>query len=162
MFIYSSQLISNDKFKSVEHIVMASRVGPRVSVACFFSSGLLPSTKFFEPIEELLYEENPPKYRQSQWEIMYPTSIQKGLMAPGSKTSQMPQMTKVCIFDDSGTAWVHIICLTATWKIDSWCSIYVVHLKICMTETYTKLILFYFCNKEIICGCPSYTSSKSA
>jgi isopenicillin N synthase-like dioxygenase len=30
------QLVSNDRFKSVEHRVVASSVGPRVSVVCFF------------------------------------------------------------------------------------------------------------------------------
>ncbi|WJZ87275.1 hypothetical protein VitviT2T_006671 [Vitis vinifera] len=32
------QLITNDRFKSVEHRVLANRRGPRVSVACFFST----------------------------------------------------------------------------------------------------------------------------
>ncbi|WJX11998.1 hypothetical protein P8452_02542 [Trifolium repens] len=34
------QLISNDKFKSVEHRVLAGSVGPRASVACHLSKGL--------------------------------------------------------------------------------------------------------------------------
>ncbi|PRQ36483.1 putative deacetoxyvindoline 4-hydroxylase [Rosa chinensis] len=37
-------LISNDRFKSVEHRVLANQRGPRVSVASFFSTGMLPST----------------------------------------------------------------------------------------------------------------------
>ncbi|WJX85958.1 hypothetical protein P8452_68332 [Trifolium repens] len=32
------QLITNDKFKSVEHRVLANKVGPRISVASFFST----------------------------------------------------------------------------------------------------------------------------
>ncbi|KDP40306.1 hypothetical protein JCGZ_02304 [Jatropha curcas] len=36
------QLISNDKFISVEHRVVGNHIGPRISVACFFSTSVLP------------------------------------------------------------------------------------------------------------------------
>ncbi|KFK31255.1 hypothetical protein AALP_AA6G088700 [Arabis alpina] len=58
-------LISNDKFVSVEHRVLANRgEKPRISVASFFVHPL-PSLRVYGPIEELLSEENPPKYRDT-------------------------------------------------------------------------------------------------
>ncbi|CAN0896221.1 1-aminocyclopropane-1-carboxylate oxidase homolog 1 [Linum grandiflorum] len=59
------QLISNDKFVSAEHRVIAQSVGPRVSVASFVHTPFTPCTVYYGPIEELLSENEPPRYRHT-------------------------------------------------------------------------------------------------
>uniref|UniRef100_A0A0E0KMX2 Fe2OG dioxygenase domain-containing protein n=1 Tax=Oryza punctata TaxID=4537 RepID=A0A0E0KMX2_ORYPU len=57
------QIISNDKFRSVEHRVVAQSSGPRVSIACFPSNPA--STRMFGPIKELLSDDGPALYRET-------------------------------------------------------------------------------------------------
>ncbi|RZC91266.1 hypothetical protein C5167_027327 [Papaver somniferum] len=58
------QLLSNDKFKSAKHRVVANHVGPRVSVACFYRASLDKPTPLY-PIRELISESNPPVYQDT-------------------------------------------------------------------------------------------------
>ncbi|KAM7514960.1 hypothetical protein LguiA_004543 [Lonicera macranthoides] len=57
------QLITNDKFKSVEHRVLAKSVGPRISVGCFFTLSTAAVAKPIGPIHELLSQTNRPIYK---------------------------------------------------------------------------------------------------
>ncbi|OIV90770.1 hypothetical protein TanjilG_15503 [Lupinus angustifolius] len=76
------QLISNDKFKSAKHRVLANTIGPRISVACFFSTYYYPSKRVYGPIKELLSEENLPLYKETTARdyVLYYNS--KGLGTP--------------------------------------------------------------------------------
>ncbi|KAF0904810.1 hypothetical protein E2562_037325 [Oryza meyeriana var. granulata] len=58
------QIMSNDKYKSVEHrVVMNSHEEARVSSAIFFNPGKRGDSVFYGPLPDLVSSGNPPKYR---------------------------------------------------------------------------------------------------
>ncbi|KAL2507838.1 1-aminocyclopropane-1-carboxylate oxidase-like protein 1 [Forsythia ovata] len=71
-------VISNDKFISVEHRVLAQPVGPRISVASFFTPSLRAGAKPFAPIKEILSDENPAIYREFLFKEYYEYYKTKG------------------------------------------------------------------------------------
>ncbi|KAL1535704.1 1-aminocyclopropane-1-carboxylate oxidase 3-like [Salvia divinorum] len=73
------QLVSNDRFVSAEHRVLVNSSSPRVSVACFFRHGTIRSTELYRPIEELVSEDNPPRYRATTSEEYITHFNSKGL-----------------------------------------------------------------------------------
>ncbi|KAL8142608.1 hypothetical protein V2J09_015640 [Rumex salicifolius] len=58
------QLITNDKFKSVEHRVLVSKTGPRVSAACFFYPSTKKKYQPYRPLKELIVQDKEAIYKE--------------------------------------------------------------------------------------------------
>ncbi|KAI3749504.1 hypothetical protein L2E82_20118 [Cichorium intybus] len=80
------QLITNDKFKSVEHRVRSARIGPRISAACFFYPSIANNSKPYGPINELVEEMGAPIYRETGHKEYMAYYREKGL----DGTSSLP------------------------------------------------------------------------
>ncbi|XP_074287791.1 1-aminocyclopropane-1-carboxylate oxidase homolog 1-like [Silene latifolia] len=59
------QLISNDKFRSAEHRVVATKRGPRFSAACFFYPTVMNQELTFRPLNGVLSDDSPALYKES-------------------------------------------------------------------------------------------------
>ena len=76
------QLVTNNKFISVFHRVLASQTGPRISIASFFVNYDEKSevgSKIHGPIKELLSEENKPLYKDISIKDFLAYYFSKGL-----------------------------------------------------------------------------------
>ncbi|RXI00057.1 hypothetical protein DVH24_030547 [Malus domestica] len=72
-----SDIGDRGRFKSIRHKVLANCDGPRISVASFFYTGMLPLTKLYGPIKELL--DNHPTYRETTVRDFFVYYNKKGL-----------------------------------------------------------------------------------
>lgn len=74
------QIISNAKFRSVHHRVLANKVGPRISVGCVISTHL-DDYNIYGPIKELLSPDNPPIYKDVTVSELVAGQYKKGASA---------------------------------------------------------------------------------
>ncbi|KAE9460680.1 hypothetical protein C3L33_07420, partial [Rhododendron williamsianum] len=72
-------LVTNEKYRSVEHRVLAKKVGPRISMACLLAPSRKNYNKIYGPIKELLSDSNPPLYRDITIPEFYEIYLSKRL-----------------------------------------------------------------------------------
>jgi len=63
----------------VHRLLANHNKSPRVSVACFFTHHLYPTTRMYGPIMELLSEDNPSVYRETSLKDFIACYNDKGL-----------------------------------------------------------------------------------
>ncbi|XP_025703245.1 1-aminocyclopropane-1-carboxylate oxidase homolog 3-like [Arachis hypogaea] len=65
LYCISNCLITNDKFVSAKHGVLAQKVGPRVLVSCSLRQHVQDECpRMYGPVKELVTEESPPIYKE--------------------------------------------------------------------------------------------------
>ncbi|CAI0466426.1 unnamed protein product [Linum tenue] len=85
------QVMSNDKFTSVEHRVLLKGVGPRVTAIAFFGIGYTSNSRLYGPIEELLSESDPTKYKKTTIQDFVAGAYKQGL--DGTSFVQLLKLT---------------------------------------------------------------------
>lgn len=80
------QLITNDKFRSVEHRVVANSRGPWVSIASFFTIHYAENPRHYGPIKEILSDDSPAKYKEITTQEYFQYYTDKGPYATSAIT----------------------------------------------------------------------------
>ncbi|KAL9244057.1 hypothetical protein vseg_017870 [Gypsophila vaccaria] len=70
------QVWSNDKYESVEHRVMVNENKERMSIPFFFNPSHYAMIK---PLDEMVDDENPPKYKEYNWGAFYAAKSKSNL-----------------------------------------------------------------------------------
>ncbi|CAO2821600.1 unnamed protein product [Amaranthus hypochondriacus] len=86
----SLQIASNGLFKSAYHRAISKSIGPRISIAFFFT-GLVSQRKKYGPIKELISQENPAIYRDFTLEEFLTYFYSKPLDQLGIDHFKLPQ-----------------------------------------------------------------------